>query len=92
MSLSSMPSNVSPSARATAPSPASSAWLRSRYWTTASFVGTTLAGIYLLGHGHHLHGALMLLASGVLLRQSLLGRRARRQTAVLNMRRAYEGR
>ena len=91
MNLSSMPSSTPP----TAPSPASasgpSAWLRSRYWTTASFVAATLAGLLLLANAHHLHGALMLLAAGVLLRQSLLSRRARRHAAVINMRRAYEG-
>ena len=54
-------------------------------------MAAALAGVLLLGKAHHLHGALMLLAAGVLLRQSLLSRRARRHAAVLNMRRAYEG-
>ncbi len=91
MNLSSMPSSTPPSGPLQAPASAPSAWLRSRYWTTASFVATALAGLLLLGNAHHLHGALMLLAAGVLLRQSLLSRRARRHAAVVNMRRAYEG-
>jgi|GEM_PF-1998261 len=89
MNLSSMPSSTPPPAQASASS--RSAWLRSRYWTTASFVAATATGLLLLGNAHHLHGTLMLVAAGVLLRQSLLSRRARRQAAVINMRRAYEG-
>ena len=91
MNLSSMPSSTPPTAPLPTSVGAPSAWLRSRYWTTASFVATALTGLLLLGHAHHLHGALMLLAAGVLLRQSLLSRRARRHAAVINMRRAYEG-
>ncbi|MBT9611197.1 MAG: hypothetical protein WAP57_05540 [Aquabacterium commune] len=91
MNLSSMPPSTPPTAPSQASATAPSAWLRSRYWTTASFVATALGGALLLGNAHHLHGGLMLLAAGVLLRQSLLGRRARRQAAIVNMRRAYEG-
>lgn len=85
MSLSSTPS-PSPSG-----SLSGSAWQRSRYWTTAAVVGAFLVGMSLLSFGHNLHGALMLLAAGVLLRHSVLSRRARRQLAVANMRRAYQG-
>lgn len=85
MSLSSTPSPATPG------SLSSSAWQRSRYWTTAAVVGAFLVGMSLLSFGHTLHGALMLLAAGVLLRHSVLSRRARRQLAVANMRRAYQG-
>ncbi len=70
---------------------ARSAWLRSRYWTTASFVAATLIGLLLLGSAHHLHGALTLMGAAILLRQSVLSRRARRQAVVVNLRRAYDG-
>lgn len=68
-----------------------SVWQRSRYWTTASFAGASLASIALLSTGHHLHGGLMLLASVVLLRQTVLSRRARRRAVVNHLRNAYEG-
>jgi hypothetical protein len=71
--------------------PSRSVWQRSRYWTTASFAGASLAGIGLLSSGHHLHGGLMLLGAAVLLRQSVLSRRARRRAAVSRLRNVYQG-
>jgi hypothetical protein len=68
-----------------------SVWQRSRHWTTASFAGASLVSIALLSTGHHLHGGLMLLGVAVLLRQSLMGRRARRRAAVIHPGRAHEG-
>lgn len=87
MSLSSIPSRSAPPAH----SPKHSAWQRSRYWTTASFVAAAVLGVLLLSQGHSLHGGLMLLAATVLLRQSVLSRRARRQASVARLRSAYQG-
>lgn len=68
-----------------------SPWQRNRYWTTAACASTGILSAALLTQGHTLHGLLMLLAFGTLLRQSVLSRRARRRAAVANMRRAYHG-
>lgn len=83
MSLSSIPSRPA--------QPTHSAWQRSRYWTTASFVAAAVLGVLLLSQGHSLHGGLMLLATTVLLRQSVLSRRARRLTSMARLRNAYHG-
>lgn len=68
-----------------------SVWQRSRNWALASFAGASLAGIGLLSTGHHLHGGLMLLGAAVLLRQTVMSRRARRRAVVNHLRNAYEG-
>lgn len=71
----------------TSPSP----WQRTRSWSTIGCALTGVTALALLVQGHGLHGTLTLLAFGVLLRDSVLSNRARRQAAVANLRRAYHG-
>lgn len=68
-----------------------SLWQRSRNWSTIGCLITGALALVLLVQGHGMHGALTLLAFGVLLRDSVLSSRARRQAAVANLRRAYHG-
>lgn len=58
-----------------------SPWTRTRHWTTLACALCTLAGLIALVGGHLIHGALLLLAAGVLLPGSVLGRRHKRHPA-----------
>jgi len=58
-----------------------SPWKRTRHWTTLACTLCALAGLIALGGGHLIHGALLLLAAGVLLPGSVLGRRHKRHPA-----------
>lgn len=58
-----------------------SPWKRTRHWTTLACALCALAGLTALVGGHLIHGALLLLAAGVLVPGSVLGWRHRRHPA-----------
>lgn len=60
------------------PSPRPSPWRRTRYWTTLACLVALVAGLLTLAAGHPVHGWLMVLASLVLVKGSVWGRRGRR--------------
>lgn len=58
----------------------SSPWRFTRYWTTLACLTSLIAGLMTLSAGHPLHGWLMVLASLVLVKGTVWGRRSRRHT------------
>lgn len=58
----------------------SSPWRFTRVWATLACLSALIAGLLTLAAGHPAHGWLMVLASLVLVKGSIWGRRSRRHT------------
>lgn len=59
--------------------PGRSPWRHTRYWTTLACLSALGAGMLTLAAGHPLHGWLLVLASLVLVKGTIWGRRSRRR-------------